>query len=113
MNVKQRQSIEKQIARKIIKDALAAGYRVSVHDGEDYAVVRSKKGAEIFAALCTTDDDRLFFSTEHEGRRAGWVWLVYGNDGYDVICDYTATPEIERLLAGGLALAEKLEEKYG
>jgi len=36
---------------------------------------------------------------------------VYGNDGYDVICDYSDTPIMADLLNGANELADKLEEK--
>jgi hypothetical protein len=100
-------AIEQRIARRIIKDALASGYRISVHDGEEYALSRSDHGPTIFAAMFSTDDDRLYFSTA-EGKRIGWVWLVYGNDGTDVICDCSVNKETNEILAGASALADRI-----
>ena len=37
----------------------------------------------------------------------GWVWFVYGNDGYDVISDYTANEKIEALMVNVNKLADK------
>jgi len=112
MNVKQRQNIERRIVRQILKDALAAGYRVSVHDGEDWVVSKSTHGPSIFAAMFSVDEETLVFR-DASNATVGQVWLVYGNDGYDVVCDYTANEKTETLLAGALALAGKLEEQYG
>ena len=112
MNVENRIKIEKQIVRKIIKDALAAGYLITVSDGEDYVVSKSSHGPTIFAAMFTTDEDVLIFRNAESGSKmVGHVYLVYGNDGYDVICDYTANDATEAVLAGALALAGQIEAK--
>jgi len=112
MNVKLRQTIERKIIRKIVTDAVKAGYTISVFDCEEWTVKRSQDITKIMRAIMTTDDDTLAFR-DADGTPVGKVWLVYGNDGYDVVCDYTANEKTETLLAGGLALAEKLEEKHG
>jgi hypothetical protein len=58
-----------------------------------------------------TDDDRLFVYKVDgpKGRRDwfGWVFFVYGNDGYDVISDYTTN--LESSLTATNKLAESLE----
>jgi hypothetical protein len=55
----------------------------------------------------TTDEDYLHLHPP-VGRKS-WVRLVYGNDGWDVICDYGGYGDVDALLAGALALSEKLE----
>jgi len=67
-------------------------------------------------AIMTTDDDMLLFNASTasgapEDKMVGWVRLIYGNDGWDVVNDYTTN--LETLMAGATALADKLEEKYG
>lgn len=105
-----RQSIERSICRRIVKDAIAAGLRVSVHDGEEYVICRSKSVDKVMALLMATDEERLFFSAE-DGKRMGWVYLVYGNDGWDVVNDYTTN--LAPILDGAMTYADELEEKYG
>jgi hypothetical protein len=112
MNVENRIKIEKQIVRKIAKDAIAAGMFVSVHDGEDYALCRSQSVKAIVAACMSTDEDRLFFS-DADGKRKGWVFLVYGNDGWDVVNDNTDNDATNAILVGATALATKLESQFG
>jgi hypothetical protein len=41
----------------------------------------------------------------------GWIHFVYGNDGYDVICDMTVS--LEPYLPDTLAIAEGYSELYG
>jgi hypothetical protein len=110
MNVKLRQTIERQIARRIVRDALAAGYSVDVHDGEEITLKRSRSLKAIMGALMTTDDDRLLFNREGENP-FGWVYLVYGNDGWDVVNDYSTN--IESLMTGAQELSDKLEAQHG
>lgn len=87
MNVQQRQAIEKRIAKAVINAALAAGYTVSVCDGEDFPIKRSANAAAILASMFSTDGDAL--RLRKDGRYVGTVFLVYGNDGWDVIADHS------------------------
>jgi len=111
MTLKQRIQIERDIGEKIIDDALAAGYTISVYDSAEWTVKNSRDRAEIVAALMTTDDDILRFS-DAEGKTIGSVWLVYGNSGWDVICDSSTNDPTQALLAGAEQLAETFEHKY-
>jgi hypothetical protein len=37
----------------------------------------------------------------------GWVRFMYGESGWDVICDYTASPAIEALLEKPNAISDR------
>jgi hypothetical protein len=102
-----RQEIERQIAQKVIADALAAGYALDVFDSEEYAIEKSTDADAILEAMFTTDDDRLFF--HKDGKRVGWVWFIYGENGWDVINDYTVN--LEDVLKGASELSEQMEAK--
>lgn len=106
MSVKARQNIEWRIARRIVRDALAAGYTISVNDGEETTLECSSSERAIMAALMTTDEDRLLIHRAGEAERFGWVHLVYGNDGYDVVNDYTTN--LKTIMEGAIALAKSL-----
>lgn len=45
------------------------------------------------------------------GKRIGWVRMIYGNDGWDVMADYTTN--LEDVLTDANKLADKLEEQHG
>lgn len=112
--VRKRQNIEVRIVKQIVKDALAAGYALSVDDGGDeVALSQSTSRKDALDALMNTDEDRLiverFDRTTGARIESGWVRLVYGNDGWDVINDYTLN--LEDVLAGANKLAESLEER--
>jgi hypothetical protein len=98
--------IEARIMRKVIEDALAAGYALGVHDGESKTVANSRDPEAIFAALRTTDEDFLMFTLGD--KPVGWVFFVYGNDGHDVINDYTTS--LEPVMVEAERLADELEE---
>ena len=100
------QEIEKQIARKVIDDALAAGYTIDVFDGEEFPLKNSTDAEQILAAMFSTDDDRLFLN---RGGKTAWVWFIYGNSGWDVISDYNVS--LEEVLKGAMKLADELEDK--
>lgn len=82
---------EGRIALKCIQLALAAGYAISVNDGETTTVKRSTDSKIILNAMFTTDYDYLYLYKAE--KRAGWVMFVYGNGGYDVISDYSVSLE--------------------
>jgi hypothetical protein len=104
---------ERKIINRLIDDALAAGYAISVNDGEETTVKQSQDRAAIRGAMATTDTDILTFWDPKGGptvgvsKRLGFVWLIYGND-CDVISDYSANEAMDTLLAGASALAESL-----
>jgi len=109
MNVKTRQSIEKRIARKFVRIALAAGFAISLDNGgDDFEFENSTNFRHIIGEMFATDDERLYLSKD--GNRCGWVWFVYGNDGWDVICDYTTN--LEELMPEVEKLSDKLCEQY-
>jgi hypothetical protein len=84
-------TVEAQIMQAVIAVLLEQGYSLSVNDGEEITVRKSKNAAEIFNAMRTTDEDYLLVHTlgGFDNRWQGWVRFVYGNDGWDVINDYS------------------------
>lgn len=94
--VQRRHNVEKRIVKHIVADLLAADFELAVHDGEEWHN-RTTDAAKLHKALMETDEDRLFVykADGPKGRRDwfGWVFFVYGNDGYDVISDYTVNLE--------------------
>ncbi len=106
MSVKMRQEVERKIAEALIQEALDAGYSISVNNGgDDDEIDPSTKKDVILNAMFATDEEHLFFYDE-EGKRKGWVFLVYGNDGWDVISDYTTN------LGHVMNEANKISEHY-
>lgn len=106
MTVQKRQRMERAIARRIVRDALAAGYRLNVDNGGDTDELPAPSASfkEVTGAMFATDDEYL--RLYKDGKRVGSVYLVYGNDGYDAICDYSVS--LESLLSGANALADRL-----
>lgn len=82
---------ERHYARKLVRNLLSRGHYLSVCDGEDWTVVRSRKEDEILGALCTTGTDEIIAS-DPAGTRLGWFWLVWGNapEGDELISDFSA-----------------------
>lgn len=91
-----RLSTEGRIAHKLVTLALAAGYAVSVHDGEDWPVKRSTNADEIIAGMFSTDEDSLRL-VDQNGAWVGTIMLIYGN-GCDLISDYSA-PDLDAFSA--------------
>jgi hypothetical protein len=108
MNVQARIAVERSIVKEVIKAALAAGYLLTVNDGEEDTLIASDKSSAIVSAMFTTDEDRLWFVDKTTRNKIGWVYFIYGNDGYDVINDYTTN--LEEVLASANHLADELSE---
>jgi hypothetical protein len=89
---------EARIARKIVKDALANGWTVSVYDGDEWTVKSSTDNRAILEAMCTTDSDVLRLR-DAAGESIGNIWLVWGNDE-DVISDHTDSETMADFMAG-------------
>lgn len=99
--------------RQLIAAAVEAGYRVSVWDGGEWPVMRSKDEAAVFDAASGVDEAKMNFwkcSAEHPkawGLKAGTMLLVYGNDEETVVADHVVNPELEALYDASLV---KMEE---
>ena len=125
MNVKTRQHVEKKIASAFITAALRDGKSISVNNGEDSTpYIRARNTSDtgvltlpeiqyarkqILAQMFQTDEEHLMIGGIGN-RPEGWVFLVYGNDGYDVISDYTVN--LEYLMAEPNRLSDKYEVLY-
>ena len=103
MSVKMRQEVERKIAKALVKEALAAGYTVTVDYGDGETGKLSSLKA-ILAAMFQGDEDRLHMYNP-TNQYIGWVYFVYGNDGYDVISDYTNLEPI-------MGAANKISDHY-
>src|SRR5262245_36999884 len=79
-------AVERRSVRRVAKGLIAAGYAISVNDGEEIVVKKSTKITEIVKATMSTDED--YFLVSKPGCKNSFVRFVYGNGGWDVICDY-------------------------
>jgi hypothetical protein len=111
--------LEKRVVRRLVKDALAAGHRLAVSLERGYDVKEMLLGSrdvdKIMEEAFAGDEAHIFVQpaegpTVEDGRvvSEGWVYIVLGNEGWDVISDYTTN--LESLLAGANAIAEKEAE---
>lgn len=88
---------ERRIINGILNRALAAGYEISVNDGEETTVSHSTNLDQIVPEIGTTDQTFLRFYTDSQF--LGAIWLVHGNDE-DVVTDYHDNPQMEQLING-------------
>jgi hypothetical protein len=100
---RRRIAVERKIVTALIDRALAEGYELSVDDGDNQHPWTTDR-AEVIDNIMEADEDQLYL--RKDGHTA-WVILVYGNSGWDVICDYNVS--LEALLAPINALAKSLE----
>lgn len=89
--VRARQAIEHMIAESAVREILSHQGRITVDDGEEKVLKRSTDLDSILKAMFSVDEERLFIAGPHADRYFGWVFFVYGNDGWDVISDYTTS----------------------
>ena len=107
-SVARRIRVEQKIARKLIDIVLAKGYNISVNDGEEWVLLRSQSVKAICDAMMTTDEDKWQIRRTDQ-MPVGKVWFVYGNDGYDVVSDYSDNPDMEEIMAELKVYVDKLE----
>ena len=102
--------LERLVLFRLIKAALWAGCNISLYDGEEWVIKRSTDRRALLAASMSTDEDYLRIRTAN-GVIVGVVVLVYGNEGWDVISDYTDNPTMEAIVTPVMEWAEKLNER--
>lgn len=105
LTLAKRRAVERRIVKRVVKAAFAAGYTLKVDDGED--VLELNDVASVNKVMFSVDDENLLVFKDK--RKIGRVYFVYGNDGTDVICDYTTN--LEAMLADATAFADRLDSK--
>lgn len=101
-----RQRTEYRIIRAFVRAALKAGHAVGVHNGEEgFGPFTGER--QVLKQIMSVDDEHL--TVYKDGKRVGWVYLVYGNDGCDVISDYTVN--LEPMMAEADAAADREERR--
>lgn len=108
MSVKMRRLVEREISTAIIDELLKAGFRISVDNGDEQSAPFSSKET-ILKHMFFTDEDRLYVYKPRQATAFAWAYLVYGNDGPDVLSDYTVN--LEKFIGEG-SIVDKLSEKY-
>ena len=93
MSVKMRTEVEQKIARALVVEALKAGYVITIDNGEDDETRKFDGVKSVLDAMFLTDQEHLHMWNPTNGKRVGWVFFVYGNDGWDVISDYSVNLE--------------------
>jgi hypothetical protein len=91
---------ERRMASGLVRACLAKGYLITVDNGEDRPIRKSGSYRAIMDVLWQTDEEYVTIH-DPDGLRRGCFFLVYGNSGEELICDYTdneACHEINREL---------------
>jgi hypothetical protein len=91
-----RMKMEKRMASALVRAILDRGYLISVSNGEDWPIRRSKSYRAVMDVLWQTDEEAVCLY-DPDGRPQGHFFLVYGNDGYDLIADYGITDATEAI----------------
>lgn len=79
--------LEQRIARALIRAALRDDLAVSINDGEEWTVVRSRDVTHITEHLATTGADTLRLTTA-DNALVGEILLIWGNEE-DLVSDCT------------------------
>lgn len=124
MSVKMRIEVEKKIVGQFVKDALAAGFvlAVSLERGYDIGemLIASDDYDKIMEAAFAGDDCHIFVQEKNDlpvedGKivSSAWVYCVFGNDGWDVISDYSVSLDDEDDSTYGLLKgADEISKQY-
>lgn len=112
-HVCQRRLVEFKILMRAVMALLANGYALNTDNGgeERCPATPTTVLAELLPELMETDDEFLcaYRVDRSQDTPEGWVRFVYGNDGYDVISDYTTN--LETFLAPVNAFADEMDPR--
>lgn len=105
---------EDRLVAAMVEAGLKKGWFIGLHDGESTSVmpsVRPEVVKEILAKLHSTDDEVLvLMRTEgHESVREG-IRLVWGNDPYEAVNDYSTGAEV--IVSTVEPLRQQIENVY-
>jgi hypothetical protein len=85
--------------KHLVKHAIDLGFVVSVYDGEEWAVKRSKKQKDIFAAIESVEEAQLRFRNpklEKGSDSMGWALVsAFGLNDDETVIDHNTYDESE------------------
>ncbi len=81
----------------LISAALAGGYVISVHDGEEWSTCRSTDAKAIYKDARGVDYATLRFRDGAHGKVRGWATIIWENRGEE-ISDYASNPAMNDLI---------------
>jgi hypothetical protein len=90
ISIRHRARIEFEVVYRTIKAARKAGFTLSVDDEPDSSKLDD---AGLLDLLFNLDDAYLILTSRDCLQKSGWIRFVFGNNGYDVICDYSINLE--------------------
>lgn len=99
--------VDRLIAERIILCCLDQNYEVRVHDGEGWNGPATKDFIILVSRLFEADVTSLYIYPPNSRQHTGWVLLIGGESGWDVINDHSMS--IEPLLKEANKLAEEFE----
>ena len=100
--------LENTIIRVFIREALQHGHTITVTTYGEDEITRSNKINKIVGALRSTDYDNI---RVHDGDKyIGGVLLVWGNDPWEVISDYSVS--IEDMVEPAMEKSREIETRY-
>lgn len=107
--VRCRQAVERAVIKAFVTTALAKGAFVSVYNDnsasdDSLELEKSDNLDKIMDAIMSSDEDVLvLYKSPDDGKGFGWVRCIYGNEGWDVISDYTTNLDIYMFDANAVA----------
>ena len=99
------QRLDTIIVKHIINEALKSNNTISVNDGEDWCVRRSRNPKEVFDALESTDSDQILIRDENR-ELLGSVYLVHGNEDGVIVSDHSDRPYINEIVEAAITKSE-------
>lgn len=103
-------ALETQVLTTLIDGLIEEGYRITVSYGEgDYGARHSDNRDEILASMWACDQEWLHVYKDRKG--IGQVFLIYGECGYDVICDNSVSLENTKGMKAAEALVDRLMDE--
>ena len=103
--------MERAIVTACVKSALDEGYQISLDNGgDDYEFEFSTDKNFILSEMFATSEESLILTKPNMSR---FMMFVYGNDGWDVLCDYTAILDDEGTTKEANRLSEEYQEACG
>jgi hypothetical protein len=86
------------------------GYEIAIQNGGDeYEVDYCQDYRKLSHNIFLSDEDYIMLRHPSMKSQVSWFRMIYGNDGFDVICDYTANDVCETIYKAVESLIDKYE----
>ena len=92
-----KQAVELRKAHlNLIRYSLDKGHSITVHYGDGDDELTMSRDFALIKDAAEACDESYILIYDHNKKRIGWAWVIFGNEDNELVSDYSATDYMDK-----------------